>query len=104
MRLRGRVVTPEGVLDDAVVRVEDGRIADVSPAGRGRLAKVAWILPGFIDIHVHGGGGHTFTSGDPNEALLASAFHRRHGTTTMLASLVTARANQPTMPPSRWPI
>jgi N-acetylglucosamine-6-phosphate deacetylase len=95
VRLRGRIVTPEGILDDAVVRVEDGRIADVSPAGRGRMAKVAWILPGFIDIHVHGGGGHTFTSGDPSEALLASAFHRRHGTTTMLASLVTA-ARQPT--------
>ncbi len=90
MRLRGRVVTPEGVLDDAVVRVADGRIADVSPAGRSRLRKTAWILPGFVDIHVHGGGGHTFTLGDADEARQAAAFHRRHGTTTMLASLVTA--------------
>ncbi len=63
------MVTPDGILDDAVVRVEDGRIADVSSAGRGRLTKAAWILPGFVDIHVHGGGGHTFTTGDPSEAL-----------------------------------
>ncbi len=91
MRLRGRVVTPEGVLDDAVVRIEDGRIADVAPAGRSRLqAAAAWILPGFIDIHVHGGGGHTFTTGEPESARRAAEFHRRHGTTTMLASLVTA--------------
>ena len=94
MRLRGRVVTPDAVLDDAVVRVQGGRIADVAPAGRSRLRKAAWILPGFVDIHVHGGGGHTFTSGDADQARRVADFHRRHGTTTMLASLVTAASTQ----------
>jgi N-acetylglucosamine-6-phosphate deacetylase len=90
--LRGRVVLPGGVLEDGIVRIARGRIAEVRAAGR--IQSVAptgeWILPGFVDIHVHGGGGHTFTSGDPDAARAVAAFHGGHGTTTMLASLVTA--------------
>jgi N-acetylglucosamine-6-phosphate deacetylase len=52
------------------------------------------IVPGFVDIHVHGGGGGSFTAGDPIEARRAVNFHRSHGTTTMLASLVTAPADE----------
>src|SRR5262249_17966428 len=66
------------------------RIVEVSPAGRSRTSTTAaWILPGFVDLHVHGGGGHTFTNGDVDDARATAAFHARHGTTTMLASLVT---------------
>jgi N-acetylglucosamine-6-phosphate deacetylase len=50
----------------------------------------ASVVPGFVDIHVHGGGGGSFTSGDPEQAVQAMRFHRGHGTTTMLASLVSA--------------
>ena len=53
----------------------------------------ATVVPGFVDIHVHGGGGGAFPS-DPAEMEAAAAtaveLHRRHGTTTMIASLVTA--------------
>ena len=87
--LRGRVVTPTGVVDDGLVRITDGRISEVGPAGTG-AASAGWILPGFVDLHVHGGGGHTFTTGDPDEASATVAFHRSHGTTTTLASLVTS--------------
>lgn len=45
------------------------------------------VVPGFIDMHVHGGGGLSFTDGDVTRA---AEFHLAHGTTTMLASLVTA--------------
>ncbi|MEV5506306.1 N-acetylglucosamine-6-phosphate deacetylase [Streptomyces orinoci] len=48
-----------------------------------------WIVPGFVDMHVHGGGGASFSSGDPEEALTAINAHRAHGTTTMAASTVT---------------
>jgi len=47
-------------------------------------------VPGFVDIHVHGGGGGSFTTHDPASALGAADTHRRHGTTTTMASLVTA--------------
>jgi N-acetylglucosamine-6-phosphate deacetylase len=91
VRLTGRVVTPTEVITDAVVRVSGGRIEAVGPSDGGPADKTAaWILPGFVDLHVHGGGGHSFTSADPDAALAAARFHAGHGTTTTLASLVAA--------------
>jgi N-acetylglucosamine-6-phosphate deacetylase len=90
----GRVATPGGVLDPGWVLVENGAISAVGegePPGRpdaGRTeAGGAWVVPGFVDIHVHGGGGASFT--EPAQVRQAVEAHRRHGTTTMLASLVS---------------
>ena len=90
----GRVVTPGGVLSPGWIRL-DGSVIDAVGSGgvpdqpavdlRGQ-----WVLPGLVDLHVHGGGGASFTEGTGDEARQAAAFHRGHGTTTMLASLVTA--------------
>ena len=60
----GRVVTPVGVLTDAWVQVTDGHIAQVAPGTPDVDAPVvdlagAWLLPGYIDLHMHGGGGHS---------------------------------------------
>jgi N-acetylglucosamine-6-phosphate deacetylase len=90
-----RVVTPGGVLADGWVSIAGGRIAAVGtgtpPTGEGTHTDLggAWLLPGFIDLHVHGGGGHDATS-SPDDMAAAVAFHRRHGTTRTLVSLVTA--------------
>jgi N-acetylglucosamine-6-phosphate deacetylase len=86
-----KVVTPGGVLEPGWVGVEGGRITRVEegrPETSDRHAHV--IVPGFIDIHCHGGGGASFDSADPEECVRAAAFHREHGTTTLIASLVTA--------------
>ena len=48
------------------------------------------VVPGFIDMHVHGGGGASYTAASGPDIALAAGFHLRHGTTTTLASLVTA--------------
>jgi N-acetylglucosamine-6-phosphate deacetylase len=48
------------------------------------------VVPGFVDTHVHGGGGANFSAASRAETATAVAFHRRHGTTTLIASLVTA--------------
>jgi N-acetylglucosamine-6-phosphate deacetylase len=94
----GRVVTPEGVLDPGWITVEDGAIAAVGtgpvPEGEHTAedtldATGCWVVPGFVDIHCHGGGGESFTDTDPDRVRRAIAAHRRHGTTTMLASLVS---------------
>src|SRR5262245_30567033 len=90
VRTKGRVVTPTRVIEDGEVRVDGDRITAVGGARGAKTTDAAWILPGFVDIHVHGGGGHSFTTGDPASAMQAARFHRSHGTTTMLASLVTA--------------
>jgi N-acetylglucosamine-6-phosphate deacetylase len=50
----------------------------------------ALLVPGFVDIHVHGGGGASYLGGDVSEVVQAAGFHRGHGTTATLASLVTA--------------
>jgi N-acetylglucosamine-6-phosphate deacetylase len=48
------------------------------------------VVPGFIDMHVHGGGGASYTDADGPDIAAGAGFHLRHGTTTTLASLVTA--------------
>jgi N-acetylglucosamine-6-phosphate deacetylase len=48
------------------------------------------VVPGFIDMHVHGGGGASYTDENTADIARAAEFHLRHGTTTTLASLVTA--------------
>jgi N-acetylglucosamine-6-phosphate deacetylase len=50
----------------------------------------AVLVPGFVDMHVHGGAGAAFPDGDAEAALRAVEFHRAHGSTTMVASLVAA--------------
>ena len=58
------------------------------PADRG-LGEVT-LVPGFVDTHVHGGGGANFSTASAAETATAVAYHRRYGTTTLVASLVTA--------------
>ncbi|WP_375484629.1 N-acetylglucosamine-6-phosphate deacetylase [uncultured Jatrophihabitans sp.] len=90
-----RVVTADGVLADGWVAVEDGLVTGVgSGVPPGPAERVAgWLVPGFVDLHVHGGGGHDLTA-SPADLDAAVAFHRTHGTTALLASLVTAPVEQ----------
>jgi N-acetylglucosamine-6-phosphate deacetylase len=90
----GRVVTPDAILDPGWIRLA-GDVIDAVGSGPapGQPAvdlRGQWVLPGFIDIHVHGGGGASFTEGTGDQARQAATFHRGRGSTTMLASLVTA--------------
>ncbi len=90
----GRIVTPGGVLRPGWIRLAGNLIDAVGPGAAPDQPDVdlrgQWVLPGFVDLHVHGGGGASFTEGTADQARQAAAFHARHGTTTMLASLVTA--------------
>jgi N-acetylglucosamine-6-phosphate deacetylase len=52
------------------------------------------IVPGFVDTHVHGGGGANFSTASAADTAAAVALHRRHGTTTLVASLVTASPDE----------
>jgi N-acetylglucosamine-6-phosphate deacetylase len=91
-----RVVTARAVLDPGWVWIQGPDIAGVGrgdpPARAGdELIDVGgnYVLPGFIDLHMHGGGGAQVTTDDADEIRRAVAFHRRHGTTHTLVSLVT---------------
>jgi N-acetylglucosamine-6-phosphate deacetylase len=94
-----RVVTPTIVLDPGWLTIAGGLIRAVGrgrPPADGRLVDLegGWLLPGFVDLHMHGGGGAQITTDDPTEIRQAVAFHRRHGTTRTLASLVTDRLDR----------
>ncbi|WP_086723980.1 N-acetylglucosamine-6-phosphate deacetylase [Streptomyces carpinensis] len=84
-----RVVLPTGIADGGRVIVDGARIAGRAPADAETIDVTGhWVVPGFVDIHNHGGGGASF-SGSPEDALTAVHAHRRHGTTTLVASTVT---------------
>ncbi|WP_336212979.1 N-acetylglucosamine-6-phosphate deacetylase [Nonomuraea sp. LPB2021202275-12-8] len=86
-----RIVTPEGV-HEGWLTIEDGRITHVghgSAPRPGHSIGGRHVVPGFVDIHNHGGAGGSFPAGEQDKARDAIALHERHGTTTMVASLVT---------------
>ncbi|AYD90176.1 N-acetylglucosamine-6-phosphate deacetylase [Actinomyces lilanjuaniae] len=102
--LRGRVVTPERVIDDGLVVTEGSRIAWVGEADRAGSAgygpaldqavpapQGGYLLPGLVDLHCHGGGGASFPDAQtPQQVMVGVMEHRRHGTTSLVASCVTA--------------
>ena len=83
--LDGRILTPDGW--------RTGRLtfaaAIQSVAARADAPTDRFVLPGFVDLHVHGGGGHDCMAGEAAVRAMAR-FHARHGTTSLLATTVTA--------------
>ncbi|WP_203618646.1 N-acetylglucosamine-6-phosphate deacetylase [Streptomyces bauhiniae] len=85
----GTVVLPTGEVPGGQVAVDGRRIAERAPEGADVLDVTGhWVVPGFVDLHNHGGGGAAF-SGGAEDALTAVRTHREHGTTTLVASTVT---------------
>jgi N-acetylglucosamine-6-phosphate deacetylase len=90
--LRGRAFVRGEFHDDCVITIENQTIADVvigastaeSHAGDGV------ILPGFIDVHVHGGGGSDFMDGTREAVETVTTFHARHGTAALAATTLSA--------------
>lgn len=100
--VRGDVVTPTDVLHDAVVLVRDGHVTWVGPAQDAPVDALppappagTTVLPGLVDLHCHGGGGAGFPDATGlDEVRRAADEHLRHGTTTLVASLVTAPVDE----------
>ncbi|KUN22700.1 N-acetylglucosamine-6-phosphate deacetylase [Streptomyces corchorusii] len=83
------VVLPTGTVRNGEVAVDGKRIAGTAPAGAQVIDVTGhWLVPGFVDLHNHGGGGASF-SGTAEQILTAVHTHRVHGTTTLVASTVT---------------
>ncbi|MGB7448046.1 MAG: N-acetylglucosamine-6-phosphate deacetylase [Ornithinimicrobium sp.] len=88
------VVTPAAVLRPGWVEVTGSQITAVSEGAPSTAPQVSrgkgMLVPGFVDMHVHGGGGCSFGGTSSDEAARAAGWHRAQGSTTMLASLVSA--------------
>lgn len=99
--VNGRIVLSESILDSGVLIADQGLIKYVGPT-LDRLppdasvidAAGCWIVPGFVDIHVHGGGGADFMDGTVSSVLTALHAHACHGTTTLFPTTTTGTPPQ----------
>lgn len=74
---------------ESIEGIKLGSVPQAEAAWRaGDPDALLWV-PGFVDLHNHGGNGGGFPNGDYEQCLAAARFHRAHGTTTLLASLVS---------------
>jgi N-acetylglucosamine-6-phosphate deacetylase len=97
--LYGKVLTPRGLIQEGVLAVSPQQIHYAGEAQWLPEAYAAWpstrepeglFIPGFVDVHVHGGAGHDFMYSDSDALDEITRFHCSHGTTTMLATTMTA--------------
>ena len=98
--LAGTILTPTKEITDGAILIESGRIAEVGPASEVKLPADAAVIdhrdktvtPGFIDMHIHGAAGHDFMEATPAAVSRIGEFLARHGTTSYVATTVTASA------------
>jgi N-acetylglucosamine-6-phosphate deacetylase len=93
-----RVLTPFEDISDAVIVIQGSKISAVGSRSRTVLPRGAreitmqekTIVPGFVDVHIHGAGGHDVMEGNPESLEIIAETVARHGTTSFLATTVTA--------------
>lgn len=87
------ILTPQGWLKEGSVLIKDGKILEVTNCNLAVTnaevvdLKGMYILPGSIDLHAHGGGGHDFMEGTEEAFRTAVKAHMRHGTTAIFPTL-----------------
>jgi N-acetylglucosamine-6-phosphate deacetylase len=91
----GRIITPERIIPNGSLLVKDGRIVEIAdldldvPEATGLDAGGGYISPGFIDIHIHGGGGYDFMDNSVEAFLEIARLHARYGTTAIFPTTLT---------------
>jgi len=92
----GRLITENGIIPNGTLWVKDQKIVAIGEYDGESMdwekidAKGGYIAPGFIDIHVHGGGGYDFMDGSEESFLQIAALHARFGTTAMVPTTLTS--------------
>ena len=91
--INGQILTPQGWLKDGSVLISDGKILEVTNSDLAVIgakvvdAKGMYIIPGFVAMNVHGGGGHDFKECTEEAFHSAIAAHMKHGATTIFPTL-----------------
>ena len=91
--INGKILTPQGWLKDGSVLISDSKILEVTNCDLAVVgatlidAKGMYIVPGGVEIHVHGGGGRDFMEGTEDAFRAAVATHMKHGTTSIFPTL-----------------
>jgi N-acetylglucosamine-6-phosphate deacetylase len=97
-----RILTPQEELLDAVILVEGGRITAIGHRDEVKIPEGAvdyvasgmTVVPGFVDVHIHGAGGHDVMEASPAAINCITSTVARHGTTSILATTVTAPVDE----------
>src|ERR1700709_1550690 len=93
--INGQIITPNDIIKGGNVLIADGKIIEISssnidaPDALEIDAGGKYVSPGFIDIHVHGGGGHDFMDNTVEAFLGIAQLHARYGTTAMLPTTLS---------------
>lgn len=96
----GKIITPYRTIPQGTVVVIGGKIVEVSkgnievPGAIEIDAKGQNVSPGFIDLHSHGGGGHSFLDGSVDAFLKIAEMHAQHGTTSMYPTLLSGELEE----------
>ena len=91
--INARILTPQGWLKDGSVLIRDNKILEVTNCDLAIVgatlidAKGMYIVPGGVEIHVHGGGGRDFMEGSEDAFRTAVKAHMQHGTTSIFPTL-----------------
>ena len=91
--INGRILTPQGWLKDGSVLICDGKILEVTNSDLAVIgatvidARGMTIVPGFVSMHAHGGGGHDFTEATEEAFRIAATAHLKHGATGIFPTL-----------------
>ena len=97
--INGKILTPQGWLDEGSVLISDGKILEVTNSDLAVIgakvidARGMYIVPGFVAMHVHGGGGHDFKEGTDEAFRTAVQAHLRHGATSIFPTLSSSSAD-----------
>ena len=91
-QLVGRVFDGRQLIPAATVSIDQGIVTEITPVEGA--APEYLIVPGFVDVHNHGGAGGSFPTGSAEECAEAALFHRSRGSTSVLASLVSAPGDE----------
>ena len=93
-KITGRLITENGIIQNGEVCFENGKVVSAGERTCDQGYAVTdygdkYISPGFVDIHLHGGGGSDFMDGTVEAYLTAARLHGSHGTTAMLPTTLT---------------
>jgi N-acetylglucosamine-6-phosphate deacetylase len=95
-----RIITPDKIILNGCLLIVDGKIAAISESAididNAEIinANDLYVAPGFIDMHIHGGGGYDFMDGTVEAFLKISETHARYGTTSLMPTTLTSELNE----------
>lgn len=98
--INGKILTPSGWLEGGSLIISDSKILEIANSDLPRIGaaivdvKGDYILPGFVAMNIHGGGGKSYKEGTRDAFLTATDVHLKHGATTIFPTIYTAKTEK----------